>query len=430
MPRDVEIGEGYDGSKQIVAYTPGQHNGDYMMIRGESVLVPGQFVDMGVGDAPSQGFDSVGLDDSGNAVGVGDHFDRQDWAMGDPGAGTGVGTFTEAIGSAFGGTQLNELNRAMGMMQDGLTQMIQTLGDLHFQNIEVEKLAKMKGNFITVPYAGSIPTPQGIEFLKAQKAVKDGYTRVVAYVFQTDSIADILKINEEKIKKVYGGVTAFLNSYYQWKTVFGTRLWNLGWTGELFQKMSGELWGAWLSLGGSSKGYDKNDPRFLQATNMAVEKVTGVKSGPTSPAGLSGVGALGIEPVSTTVAVILLIKTIIGVLAIVAIVVGVVMVAKEFNAKAIKIAEVRQQYEANIEAQRKEYMAKRAAEGASVATATAEWEKIRSGTDKRQEGVEKNIAAQKGLPDVAGDFLGKLALPLILVGGAVAILPMVLSMKK
>jgi hypothetical protein len=356
---------------------------------------------MHVGDIPDQGYFGIGNGDVDES---------------------GMGTFSEAIGSLAAGKQLDELNRSMSMLHDGLRQMIELLGSLYNQHKEVEKLAKMPGNFISIPIVGSIPTPQGVEVLKAQRAVKDGYTRVTAYVFQMDNIVALMKSIEPKVAKVYGGVSGFINAYYQWKTVFGEKLWSLKWTGELFQKMSGELWGAWLALGGSSAGYNYNDPKFLQATNIAVERVTGIKAGPTSPAGL---GALGLEPISTTVAVILLVKTIIAVLAVVAIVVGVVALAKEFNAKAIKIAEVRQQYEANLEAQRKEYVAKRTAEGAPVATATNEWEKIRTGSDERQKKVEESIAAQKGLPDVAGDFLTKLALPLILVGGAVLIIPMV-----
>lgn len=341
---------------------------------------------------------------------------------------SGVGTFTEAFASWTSGTALNQLNAAIGSLHNSLIQMINLLPGLNIKQAEVEVLAKKPGNFFSGPFGTQIPSAQGIEYMKAAQAVKDGYTRVTVYVFQMDQIADVLNLNQGKISTAYSGVSGFLNSYYRWKEVLGTKLWNRPGTGELFQKMQGAKWGAWLELGGSSKGYDYNDPRYLQAANIAATKVTGINAGPTSPSGLSGLGALGLEPISTTVAVILLIKTIVVVVGIVAIVVGIVALAKEFNAKAIKIADMRTEYEKRTEVQRKEYFERRAKEGAGTQTIQSEWDQIRSGSEARQKGAEKTVQDTKGLPESAGDFMGKLVLPLVLVGGAVVIIPM--FMKK
>lgn len=53
MPRDVILGEGYDGDRQLASHAPGHHNGEYWLDDGSSTL-------MQMGDIPDQGYSGIG----------------------------------------------------------------------------------------------------------------------------------------------------------------------------------------------------------------------------------------------------------------------------------------------------------------------------------------------------------------------------------
>lgn len=297
-------------------------------------------------------------------------------------------SLTEAITNLFAGKEFDQLSSALGKVQDQIINATSSLTELEKEKAAAAALLAQPGMYVTVPFAGRIPLPAAIEGLKAQRGVDDGYKAATGLNYMTRILTQVFEANLPKLQKSIPWITGVLVQFQNWDRTWMERVGRVQKYVDLWDHIQNEHNRLITAAGGRAGNW--NDPKYIALARQAVQTVTGVPI--PEPAGLSGAGDLGIEPVSTTIAIIALIKMILVVAAIIAVVVGIVSVVREFNAAGRATLELRQEYEARKENERQEYMAKCASGGKSVEECTKEWTTYKDGEDTKQKAKEADVA--------------------------------------
>jgi hypothetical protein len=330
-----------------------------------------------------------------------------DW----PGSMMGMGGLTESIGSLVAGSELNELNKSISRLHSATVDSYNRLDELEAARKQTEELAKLPGNSVTGPFGVSIPTPQGVSLMQGQAAIREGYNSLTGFHYMTSVLTQTFSLAAGELRPVYSGIDGLLVAFKNWDDTWRRRVRPLGGQAALWDKIQAEHGRRYAAATGN-KPMDPNNPIFLTTAQEAVEALVGLK---VSKPGVGGMADVGITVIVVAIA---------SAVALIAIVVSAVLIVREFNLKTRVIHEERMAYEANKEAERKEYMAKRQAEGASVQKATGEWNELKKKADEEQKKKEE------ALPSGAGDVFAGAAKYLALAAaaiGAIIVLPKLLG---
>mgnify|MGYP001601646500 CR=1 FL=1 len=334
--------------------------------------------------------------------------------------GMGDFSFTEAFASLVYGKELDQLSSALGKVQNQIMGATNSLGELEQGKAQADALLAEPGMFMVLPMAGRIPLPAAIEGLKALKGVDEGYKAATGLNYMTDILVKVFGANIAKLRSVYPAIDSVMVVLQNWDRTYVERVARIQKYSTLWDHIQNEHNRLMGAVGG--KGGDWNDPRYVKLASLAVQNVTGVAVPEQS--GVSGMGDLGAEPVSTAAAIIALVVLILKVVAIIAVVVGLVVVVREFNAAGRAALDMRRDYEARKEAERKTYIESRTAElaqtgdPAATRTATKEWDTKKATDDVAQKVKEQGVTEKyattdlgKYIPWAAGIFAAVTILP-------------------
>lgn len=284
MPRDVMLGEGYDGDTQVIRYAPGHHSGQYCVTDGSATL-------MQVGEMPDQGYGMRGM-----------------------------GSITEMVIGALAGGQLDKLRDGIGKLSDAAAQ-IATIRTATFNGyVEAQGLLDdaqaSEGLTIAGPF-GPIPNPAALPALIASQTAIQAVQFLARMVFQTSQTstlyayiltvltdqgmadaADMVRGSLSQIQRIIQDV----NAQYIGPTGdpskaiipdFGST------TLALRAEFANELQAAGVATG------EYDNPLWIQTMNSAADKIVPLPDDAKQAAGVSGLGALGLaDPVSWTVVLI------------------------------------------------------------------------------------------------------------------------------
>jgi hypothetical protein len=393
MPRDVRLGEGYDGGTQLASHAPGHHNGEFWLDDGSSTL-------MHVGDIPDQGYSGVA------------NFDRQQWAMGE------MGTFTELLTNLIASGKLDQLRSAVGQLSDLATKASNMQNPLFNGYVEAkairDSMAQKYGLTIPIPFGGMMPNPVVIPSLLAYSTAVEAVkvlARLRDQVSQTAQVYTVLArtLREKSLPQTAGEIEAQVSSAM--RIVQGLDAKFIGPSGQraagivpeygqTLIKIAGAAQSEWSAWGVGLGNYD--DPRWMEAYIKAANKVVPIPESATKSAGLSGLGSLGAaDPISWTLIIIAAIKII---AALVVILAALDRMVPDQNLKAREAAKIAQKaFDAKVAEE-----ARMRAQGKTQ----EEIDRMKAGIDAD---AKKSVAT---IPDPKGFLEGVLG-PLGLVAAAI-----------
>ena len=313
-----------------------------------------------------------------------------------------MGGFTESIGSLVAGSDLDALNKSMFKLQDSLVDAYDKLNSLELDRQKLAERTAKYPTFIPVPGAVvAIPTPMGIVNLETAGALKEGYAALTGFTYMIASFRNSFGQAAPQMRRVYNAIDSMLVTMDNWIRTWDERVKPRKGQLALFDQIQSRH--NQLYAGVTGMAMDFNNDAYLPTAMKAVEEVTGLKS---DEAGMSG---LGIGP-------LVLVAIIVAAVAFVAIAITVLAIVSEFNTKARILHEQRTAYEKDMVDRRKAFMEKCAAEGRNVSDCEAEWTKIKTGEDQKQDKKEDDFAKRTPGTDW-GDILGKALLPVAAVVG-------------
>lgn len=316
---------------------------------------------------------------------------------------SGMAGIAEALASLVAGPELDKVNRTVREYHDKIVEAYKTLDQVESQQTQAANLLQsdlmrsltptMGFSFVqVVRWAASLP--MGVQALSAMAAAKEGYNGLTAFDYMTTQMALAFRPVSNQLGKVYTGFEGLLQAMANWNDTWIRRVADKDGQRDLKAAMVAEHNRLWAEAKGGAPR-DPNDPAFLQTAAQAVANVLGIESlkEKVAASDMSGMGDLGVVELGISAVLVAALTAI----SVISIVVGAIIIAKEFNAKANNLYEMRRTYEEEMAARREEYVYGRKAEGVPTAQAEQEWTAIKQEEDAKQKEKEEEYESKAGM---------------------------------